>query len=229
MPPDSQRDIRLYLTPPREGRLPSGSDQQQRGTPHAHGAAPTGHNQQQQQHRTPNRRRIITSDDDMPIAAENGQAAAEVPNAELQRHDQVDPAIVIESSEDDEPGDIWVRPRRNTSQQQQEQQPAPAQPHAATSRHQQHLAPPRNQRRQRPQPHQTTPRQRMRLEAAAEESAASDDDSSDCIESDTNAQDLYRSAIRGVRNARQARQQIRSVTEHCPVCSRFAAFLAHFM
>jgi hypothetical protein len=40
---------------------------------------------------------------------------------------------------------------------------------------------------------------------------------------------LYRAAIRGVRNARQARQQNRAVTEHCPVCSKFAAFLANFM
>jgi hypothetical protein len=136
---------------------------------------------------------------------------------------------VIESSEDDEPDDIWVRPRRSTPQQQHDKQPTPIQPLAATAQQQQHLASPRNQRRQQPQPHQTTPRQRRRLEAAAEESGASDDDSSECIESDTNAQDLYRAAIRGVRNARQARQQIRSVTEHCPVCSRFASFLAHFM
>ena len=229
MPADSPRDIRQYFTPPRGGRLPSDSDQQQRGTPHAHGVSPTGHNQQQQQHRTPNRRRIITSDDDLPIAAENGQAAAEVRNAEHQRHDQVDPAIVIESSEDDEPDGIWVRPRRSSPQQQQEQQPAPIQPLAATAQQQQHLASPRNQRRQQPQPHQSPPRQRRRLDAVAEESAASDDDSSDCIESDTNAQDLYRAAIRGVRNARSARQQIRSVTEHCPVCSRFAAFLGNFM
>jgi hypothetical protein len=226
MPVDSPRDIRQYFSPPRGGRQPSDSNQQLRGTPHAHGVSPTGHNQQQQQQRTPNRRRIITSDDDVPIAAGNGQAAAEVQSAELQRHDPVDPAIVIESSEDSEPDDIWVRPRRSALQQQQEQQQAPIQPHAATA---EHLASPRNRRRQQPPPHQTSPRQRRRLEAAAEESAASDGDSSDCIESDTNAQDLYRAAIRGVRNARQARQQIRAVTEHCPVCSKFAAFIVNFM
>ena len=224
----SVMDIRQYFSPPRGGRLPSDSDQQQRGTPHAHGVSPTGHNQQQQQHRTPNRRRIITSDDDLPMVAGNGQAAAEVQNAEHQRHDQVEPAIVIDTSED-EPDDMWVRPRRSTPQQQQEQQPAPIQPHAAAAQQQQHVASPRNQRRQQPQPRLTSPRQRRRLEAAAEESAASDDDSSDCIESDTNAQDLYRAAIRGVRNARQARQQNRAVTEHCPVCSKFAAFLSNFM
>ena len=225
MPADTPHDIRHYFTPPR------GGVQQERGTPHAHGVSPTSHNQQQQQHRTPNRRRIITSDDDLPIVAENGQAAAEVPIAEHQPHDQVDPAIVIESSEDDEPDDIWVRPNRSTPQQQQVHQPAPIQPRAAIEQQQQHLASARNQRRQQPLPRQTTPRQRRRLDVpvAAEESAATDDDSSDCIESDTNAQDLYRAAIRGVRNARQARQQIRSVTEHCPVCSRFATFLANFI
>ena len=130
MPADTPHDIRHYFTPPR------GGVQQERGTPHAHGVSPTSHNQQQQQHRTPNRRRIITSDDDLPIAAENGQAAAEVPNAEHQPHDQVDPAIVIESSEDDEPDDIWVRPNRSTPQQQQVHQPAPIQPRAAIEQQQ---------------------------------------------------------------------------------------------
>jgi hypothetical protein len=229
MPPGSPSDIRSYFSPPRGGRLHSDRDQQQRGTPHAHVVPPTGHNQQQQQLRTPNRRRIITSDDDQPIAAENGQAAAEVPNAEHQRHDAVDPAIVIESSQDDDPDDIWVRPRLSTPQHQHDKQPTPILPLTATAQQQQHQTPPRNRRRQQPQPQQTTPRQRRRLEAAAVESAASDDDSSECVESDTNAQDLYRAAIRGVRNARQARQQNRSVTEHCPVCSKFATFLAHFM
>jgi hypothetical protein len=228
MPTDTPRDIRQYFSPPRAERLTSDCDQQRRGPPHAHGVTPTGHSERQQQHRTPNRRRIVTSDDDLPFAVVNGHSAAEIPNAKLHHHDHVDPAIVIESSEEDESDDIWVRPRHDVRQQHHEQPPAHIQPHATPSQQQQHLASPRNRRRQQPQPHQTTPRQRRRLEAAAVESAASNDESSDCIESDTNAQDLYRSAIRGVRNARHARQQIRSVTEHCPVCSKFAVFLAHF-
>ena len=84
-------------------------------------------------------------------------------------------------------------------------------------------------RRHHQQPHCNTRSRRRRLEAEAVESAAGDDPSSECIESESDAQDLYRSAIRGVRNARQARQQIRSATQHCPVCAKFAAFIAHFI
>jgi hypothetical protein len=69
--------------------------------------------------------------------------------------------------------------------------------------------------------------QRRRIEAEASESTGSDDSSS-CSESDENAQQLYRDAIRGVRNARQARTQVRAATQHCVVCSTFAAFVANF-
>jgi hypothetical protein len=165
----------------------------------------------------------------VPIAAGNGQAVAEVRNDEQQHRVQVDPAIVIESSDEDDPDDIWVRPSHSAPQQQQEQRQPPVQPQAAPAQRQQQQAQTRNLRRQQPKPLQTPPQLRRRLEAAAVESDASDDDSSECIESDTNAQDLYRSAIRGVRNARQARQHIRTDTEHCHVCSKFAAFIANFV
>ena len=69
---------------------------------------------------------------------------------------------------------------------------------------------------------------RRRFEASAVETSA-DDDSSECIESDTGAQDLYREAILGIRNARNARAQLRSSTAPCPVCALFAAFIRHYM
>jgi hypothetical protein len=54
-------------------------------------------------------------------------------------------------------------------------------------------------------------------------------DDSECIETDTDAVDMYRSAISGMRGARQARQQQRTQTEHCPVCAKFASYLEHFI
>lgn len=224
MPTNTPLDIRQYFSPPRGERQPWDSDLQRKGPHHVHGVTPTGHSEKQQQHRTPNRRRIVTSDDDLLIPVVNGHTPAEDPNAELHHHHHDEPAIVIESSEEVDSDDIWEMTRQQLGQHQ----PAHMQPRATPSQQQQHPTSPRNRHRQQPRPHQTTPKQRRRLEAAAVESAASDDESSDCIESDTNAADLYRSAIRGVRNARQARQQIRAVTEHCPVCSRFAVFLANF-
>jgi hypothetical protein len=70
---------------------------------------------------------------------------------------------------------------------------------------------------------------RRRMEAAAAESDIEDDDSSECVESDTNAQQLYREAILGVRNARNSRHQLRSQTTPCNVCALFAQYLQHFV
>jgi hypothetical protein len=157
----------------------------------------------------------------------NLQHAAVAQNAQPPRNGQDAVAIVIDASDEDEPGDIWVRPRLNI-QQHQHMQPIGDMPHrSATGQRPRHT--PRSRPREQPQQQPHPSSGRRRLEAIAAESSASDVDSSECIESDTNAQDLYREAIRGVRNARQARQQIRSATEHCPVCARFAAFLANFM
>jgi len=76
-------------------------------------------------------------------------------------------------------------------------------------------------------------RQRRRYEAAAVESStdssSDDSDNKRCIESDTDAEDLYRSAVAGVRNAHASRQQLRRTTNPCPVCAKFAAFLQHFV
>lgn len=70
---------------------------------------------------------------------------------------------------------------------------------------------------------------RRRFEASAVESSEADDDSSECIEIDTDAQALYREAILGIRNARNARSQLRAATAPCPVCALFAHFLGHFL
>jgi hypothetical protein len=76
-------------------------------------------------------------------------------------------------------------------------------------------------------------RTRRRYEEEAEETTTtSSSDNSDnwaCVESDTDAEDLYRSAIAGVRNARSSRQQLRASTTPCAVCAKFAAFIQHFI
>ena len=64
--------------------------------------------------------------------------------------------------------------------------------------------------------------------AEAEETDTTED-SSDCAESDPDAQCLYRQAMNGVRNAKNARTILRGATMNCPVCAKFAAYLQHFL
>ncbi len=65
--------------------------------------------------------------------------------------------------------------------------------------------------------------------AEAEETSFTGSSSSNCSESDADAQCLYRSAITGVRNANNARMNFRRQTTNCPVCAKFAAYLQHFL
>jgi len=227
MPPDRHNDIRQYFTPPRNraGQAASNDDAERIMSPGAHVAEPEGSNQHNPRRRN---RRILTSDDDIPMTPGNAATAANNQPADPNINARGDHAIVIESSEEDEPNDMWVRPRHTPqlTDYLEQQENIPPQPALAM----QSPSPPSHvRRRHHQQPHCNTRSRRRRLEAVAVESAACDDPSSECIESESDAQDLYRSAIRGVRNARQARQQIRSATQHCPVCAKFAAFIAHFI
>jgi hypothetical protein len=160
------------------------------------------------------------------MAFGNMPEAAYDPHVDQHRTGQRNHAIVIESSEEDGPHEMRVRPILDPLQLEHVQQNENIPPLQASE-----LQIPQTSRPNRRRQHRNHRSQRRRLEAEAEESSACDcdDQSSECIESDTDAQDLYRSAIRGVRNARQARQEIRSATEHCPVCAKFAAFLANFL
>jgi hypothetical protein len=63
----------------------------------------------------------------------------------------------------------------------------------------------------------------------AEEASTTEDATSDCDESEPDAQMLYRQAITGVRNAHHARTQHHIATMTCPVCAKFAAYLQHFL
>jgi len=63
----------------------------------------------------------------------------------------------------------------------------------------------------------------------AEETSDTGSSSANCNESDTDAQDLYRQAITGVRNAGNARSNLRRSSMHCPVCAKFAEYLQHFI
>lgn len=71
-------------------------------------------------------------------------------------------------------------------------------------------------------------RSKPKFSAEAEETDATDD-SSECDESEPDAQCLYRQAMNGVRNAGNARTNLRRATINCPVCAQFAAFLQHFL
>jgi hypothetical protein len=71
-------------------------------------------------------------------------------------------------------------------------------------------------------------RSKPKFSAEAEETDATDD-SSECDESEPDAQCLYRQALNGVRNAGNARTNHRRATINCPVCAQFAAFLQHFL
>jgi hypothetical protein len=70
---------------------------------------------------------------------------------------------------------------------------------------------------------------RSRYEAEATEESTELSDEDHCAESDTDAEDLYRSAILSVRNAHTARQHLRARTTTCPVCAKLAAVLQHFL
>jgi hypothetical protein len=72
-----------------------------------------------------------------------------------------------------------------------------------------------------------------RFVGEATEASSNDDHtsdfSSDCIELDTNGADLYRQAVSSLRNANNARNQLRAATTNCRVCAQFAAYLQHFL
>jgi hypothetical protein len=63
----------------------------------------------------------------------------------------------------------------------------------------------------------------------AEETSSTGSATSNCDESEPDAQMLYRQAITGVRNAHNARSQRRIATLNCPVCTKFAEYLQHFL
>ena len=214
-----QGDIRRYWTPLRQG-----SDAE---TLQAPPVAQHGNAAAQPLRR---RRRILTSDDDVPmvqqlhLADNTAERQAGSPNISLPQ------AIVqVNSSTEESSDDMWVRPRRAQSppallsspEHQQCGRPRhPADTHRPEALPRAAISP----RRQQPQRR----RSRRRLDEEAAESSAVTDDS-ECIETDTDAADMYRSAIRGLRGARQARQQQRTQTEHCPVCAKFASYLEHFI
>jgi len=214
-----QGDIRRYLTPLRQG-----SDAKSLQAPPVaqHGSAVA-----QPLRR---RRRILTSDDDVPMVQ---QLHLDDNTAERQagsNNISLPQAIVqVDSSTEESSDDMWVRPRRAQSPPvllaSPEHQQCGRPIHPADTQRPEAL--PRAgifPRRQQPQRR----RSRRRLDEEAAESSAVTDDS-ECIETDTDAVDMYRSAISGMRGARQARQQQRTQTEHCPVCAKFASYLEHFI
>ena len=181
------------------------------------------------------RRRIIESDDsdeELPAPSQPNVAHI-IEEPENPLPPQADPppaaqAPVIEVIDDSESDDMYIPLPQHTRQQNVlperqaqpgRQRPSPAPVPNSRRRAPARAAPPANNDRNL----------RRRFAGEAEESEQEDDDSSECIESDTNAQQLYREAILGVRNARNSRLHMRSHTTPCNVCAIFAQYLQHFM
>ena len=205
-------DIRHYLSPP-----------------------PTNNNA------TPRRRRVITSDSEVdggggpaisiqqPAPVDSNRAAsprspAAAPNS---------PPVHHVSSDSDSMYVAGIRnPRRNASQQQQSekghQKSAPVATRAASKSASRKATPTKGNARARAKRCRGS-----RFIGEADEASTNDDHtsdySSDCIEMDTNGADLYRQAVSGLRNANNARNQLRAATTNCRVCAKFAAFLQHFL
>jgi hypothetical protein len=176
------------------------------------------------------RRRILTSDDDDPMEQQmhlddnTARRQADPPDILLPQ-DIVQVDSVTEETSDDMRVRLRLAPAPPALLPPTEHHQRIRPRHFVDTQRQQAL--PRDGsslRRQQPQRR----RQRRSMDVEAAESSAITDDS-ECIESVTDAADLYRSAITGVRGARQARQQQRTLTEHCPVCAKFASYLQHFI
>ncbi len=183
------------------------------------------------------RRRIIESDDSdaelLPAPLGHNVARSieepENPLPPQADHPPAAQAPVIEIIEDSESDDMYI-----PLPQHRRQQDAPPERQAHPGR--QRPSPPNpvpEGRRRVPAraapPSNNVRNVRRRIVAEAEESEQEDDDSSECIESDTDAQQLYREAILGVRNARNNRMHVRSHTTPCSVCAIFAQYLQHFI
>ena len=218
-------DIRRFFSPSRGGSAPR-QESQSTNTPDPNVTM---------QRNWRSRRRIVESDSDdnaEPDQLQQDVAANANDGTAAGNADAIEEPIIIESSDDDD--DIWVRPparlddRQTRDDHSERQERGP--PHA-------HIIVPATAQleRRRSSRLQAPPlpcSRRRRLEGEAEESTAYTGSSSDidyCDESESDAEDLYRSAVAGVRNAQVARQQLRASTQHCPVCAQFSAFLQHFL
>ncbi len=216
-------DIRRFFSPPRNAN----TQRQQQTT--ANTANTPEHNPQTPMQRNwRNNRRIIESDDEADLQPDTRASNADIPAitdiAEAQHRD-VDAPILIHTSDDDD--DIWVRPPNNRETRRGCNVEDQTQTQHVQRRHD---APKRGRRWDPEPPARRRGRQRCRYEEEAEESSdASSDDVNECVESDSVAEDLYRSAVAGVRNAQISRQHWRATTTPCPICAKFASYLQHFL
>lgn len=206
-------DIRTWLSPPR-------MDPPQPATPSP-----------MQQRR---RRVIVTDDSDesemqrIPSEAPRDITSPQVPPSPQAARPSAAPAPIMEHVDVSESDDMYIPlphpsrhvvPSEQPAHQERQRTAPPAPPSANRKRAPVRATPPSNNSRNT----------RRRLEAEAVESSLDDDDSSECVESDTNAQQLYREAILGVRNARNERSIMKIQTMPCKVCSLFAQYLQHFI
>lgn len=195
---------------------------------------------------TPRRRRVITSDSDddalhggggpamltHQTMARSADASNRTDTTEAPTAAPSSPPVHHVSSDDDSMFIAGVRnPRRNASQEQPvniRQRSAPIATKASTK-----TATPRATQATGTTRARGKRSRSSRFVGEATEDSTNDDHtsdySSDCIEMDTNGADLYRQAVSSLRNANNARNQLRAATTKCRVCAQFAAYLQHFL
>jgi hypothetical protein len=189
------------------------------------------------------RRRIVTSDEsDSQLRTQPEVPAEQLPAANqaiaLQQHVLQNQNIVQLSSDEDSMYIPLPRPQpaAATEQPRPPQQPrtsingtgATTPARASTSTYAPHASAATNQnsgRRRTRSQHDAS----AALIGEAEESTSASHQTSECAESDTHGEDLYRKAIASCRNANKARTQLRAATAKCRVCAKFASFLDHFL
>jgi hypothetical protein len=193
----------------------------------------------------PRRRRVITSDSDEDEHIGGGGPAIQNPQSATPREDTIrnssarPPAeehsngqVHHVSSDDDSMYVPGVRnPSRNAAAQQTgrvQQISSPQKSKRAATK----TASPRATASLGPAKARGKRSRNSRFVGEADEDSSNDDVSdysSDCIERDTNGADLYCQAVSSLRNANNARNQLRAATTNCRVCAKFALFLQHFL
>jgi hypothetical protein len=148
-------------------------------------------------------------------------------------------AIVVIETSHDESDESQVSPRHSHHHQGADQSPLHTYSmQQMTTQQNVHRQPPRTRTERSAaldnsasSNRQLQPSQRNTGSLRRQITAADAEESNSCSECDDDVDDLqlYRSAIRGVRNAQQARQQMRNSIQHCAVCAKFAAFLENFI
>ena len=209
---NKQQDIRKWIN------SPSSSG----GTPARRIRVMTTIDSEAERDQTPHRPLPLQPSQAQTAALDGDQPATEPNDAEIGAPNALEIVALSSSSEDS----MYI-PRRQASGGASE--PARQTIRAGTTRSHRNSQPGAGTTERTSVSKQISKKTEPKFCGEASESSTTDKPSSDCSESDADAQCLYRSAISGVRNANNARLNLRRQTVNCPVCAKFAAYLQHFL